>query len=584
MKSPAAARAMRVLSLSAALIGFVGCGGSGGGSSGAESVNPSGATESSSATGATVAVVTRPETKADSARFLGQASFGATRAEVDRVTSSTYEAWLGEQFAMPPAQTHLAFYDERYIANGNRSSADYLFHSFWKNALSGNDQLGQRVAYALSQIFVVSLVDGGVGQYPRGVAGYLDMLRLHAFGNYRDLLEAVALHPMMGLYLSHMRNQGQAGRLPDENFAREVMQLFSIGLHELEADGTVRRGADGRPLETYTNADVSGLAKVFTGWSWHGSDSTDEFFRGWATVKDKEVLPMKAYESYHASGPKAFLRTTCPGGTQAAQSLKCALDALFTHPNVGPFFGRQLIQRLVTSNPSPAYVARVAAAFANDGAGVRGDMKAVLRAILLDPDARIAPAATDARAAKTREPILRVSSVLRALEAKSTTGRFQIGNTDNTSYSLGQTPMRSPSVFNFYRPGYVPANSDLAAAGLVAPELQLTNETSVAAYLNALSSIVRNGYGSTPENQPDVKADYAYANAIAHDANALIDHLSLLLTGGQLSAPSRQRIRDVLNSITVSSWNGTEAAAARNRRSMVTAYLIAASPEFIVQK
>ena len=528
----------------------------------------------------TVGLVTAPTTKSEGARFLSQASFGGNASDIDGIMVSGYTAWLDDQMTRAaPVQTHTAFYDERYAANNNQNNADYIYHSFWRNALTGTDYLGQRVAFALSQIFVVSLVDGNVSQYPRGVASYLDMLRRNAFGNYRTLLEDVALHPMMGLYLSHLRNQGQTGRVPDENFAREVMQLFTIGLYELNADGTPKLDGNGQPIETYTNDDVTGLAKVFTGWSWTGPDVTDEYFRGNGSVKDREITPMMAYDSYHSKGTKAFLKTSCPGGTLATQSLKCALDALFMHPNVGPFVGRQLIQRLVTSNPSPAYVARVAAAFADNGAGVRGDMKAVLRAILLDPEART-PAVADPKAGKVREPILRMAAFFRAFDATCTSGRCQIGNTDDPASSLGQTPMRSPSVFNFYRPGYVPPNSDLAVAKLVAPEMQAVNETSVAGYLNTMQSAVQNGYG----NSNDVKADFTDELAIAHDADALLDRVGLLLTAGQTTASTRQRIKDVINSITISAVNQASADSARRNRVRVAVFLTLASPEFIVQK
>ena len=537
-----------------------------------------------STAGAPTVLVTAPATKSDSARFLGQASFGPNAAEIDRVTAAGYTAWLDEQFARQPAQTHTAFYDERQAANNNQNSADYVYHSFWKNALAGDDQLGQRVAFALSQVFVVSLADGNVGQYPRGVASYLDMLRRNAFGNFRTLLQDVTLHPMMGLYLSHMKNQGQGTRVPDENYAREVMQLFTVGLYELNEDGTVKTGVDGAKLESYTNDDVTGLAKVFTGWSWNGPDTTDEYFRGTTTVRNREIVPMEAYESYHAKGQKNFLKASCPAGTQAAQSLQCGLDILFNHPNVGPFVGRLLIQRLTTSNPSPAYVRRVAAVFANNGNGVRGDMKSVIRAILLDPEARNAPAATDARAGKVREPILRMSAMFRAVNATSVTGRFQIGNTDDVGNSLGQTAMRSPSVFNFYRPGYVPPNSDLSAASLVAPELQTTNETSIAGYLNTMQNAVQNGYGSAPGNQTDVKSAYGDEIALAHNADALLDRIDLVLMAGQMNPSTRQRIRDVVNSITISAVNATAAATARRNRVQVAMFLAVASPEFIAPK
>ncbi|MGE3927625.1 MAG: DUF1800 family protein, partial [Lautropia sp.] len=427
--------------------------------------------------GASVPLVTKAETTTDASRFLTQATYGPTGAEIDRVMAADFDGWLEQEFAKPYSQTHLGYWRERIAAQPGGGNTEWLYYSFWRNALSADDPLRQRVAFALSQIFVVSLNDMNVSQYPRGVASYFDTLGSHAFGNFRDLIEAVSLHPMMGLYLSHLRNRGDDGRVPDENYGREVMQLFTIGLHELNPDGTPKTDADGKTIDTYGNDDVTGIARVFTGFSWAGPDRSDNRFNGGGSPSfpDRDITPMQAYPQFHSDQPKTFLGITCPGGVMPNVSLKCALDRLFTHPNTGPFFARQLIQRLVTSNPSPAYVGRVAAAFADNGDGVRGDLKAVLRALLLDPEARFAPAAGDAVYGKPREPLLRMTALLRAVGASSRSGQFRVGNTDDPVNSLGQTAMRSPSVFNYWRPGYTPPNSELAAQGLDAPELQAAN-------------------------------------------------------------------------------------------------------------
>jgi len=266
-------------------------------------------------------------------------------------------------------------------------------NSFWRNALSGEDVLRQRVAFALSQIFVVSQANPDIKV--RLASGYFDVLGRNAFGNFRTLLEEVSLSPAMGIYLSHLGNRKSdlaTGRLPDENYAREIMQLFTIGLHELNQDGTVKLDpADGTPMETYGVADIQGLAKVFTGFSWAGPDTSGvRFVDRVVGISDRYYLPMQGYPQFHEPGPKSFLGRTIDT-TDPKDSLKQALDILFNHPNVGPFFGRLMIQRLVTSNPSPAYVGRVAAAFANNGKGVRGDMQAVIRAVLLDPEATNPP-------------------------------------------------------------------------------------------------------------------------------------------------------------------------------------------------
>lgn len=525
----------------------------------------------------------------DVVRFLSQAGFGGSGAEIDRTQRIGFPAWIDEQFSRPQDR-HQAYFDsqvEAAIAAGQPTNQQNWIHeSFWRTAVAGEDPLRHRIAFALSQIFVVSLADGTVGQHPRGVASYLDMLGHNAFGNFRTLLQDVTLHPMMGLYLSHLRNQKEdpsRGRVPDENFAREVMQLFTIGLHELNLDGTVKPDSRNEPVETYTNEDVSGLAKVFTGWSWAGPDKSDSRFFGGSAWADREVRPMQPYPKYHSTTAKQFLGTVVPEQATAdpEASLRAALDRLFAHPNVGPFIGRQLIQRLVTSNPSPAYVARVASAFNDNGSGMRGDMKAVIRAVLLDPDAR-SPLPGAADYGKLREPVLRIAHWLRAFGARSASGRFLIGNTDNPNTSLGQTAMRSPSVFNFYRPGYVPPNTDIAAAGLVAPEMQITHESSIAGYLNALRSAISGGFGSGSPR--DVQPDYGEVIGLADRPDALVDRIGAMLIAGDMSPDLRAQVIDAVGSVAVSTVNAQSAATARLNRVKLAIFLVMASPDYLVQK
>jgi uncharacterized protein (DUF1800 family) len=447
-----------------------------------------------------------PPTQQASAKFLTQASFGPTESSTARVQALGYSAWIDEQLAKPQV-SHRAAWDTadtavKVATPTGTAGQDGLINSFWKQALSGEGQLRLRVAYALSQIFVISMQDSTIGDNPRTVAAFLDMLAGKGLGNFRELIEAVALDPGMGSYLSHLRNQKadpRTGRVPDENFAREVMQLFTIGLVKLELDGTPTLSG-GKTIDNYTQADIAGLAKVFTGFSWACPDAPDNgcFFSGTANGNsdpDRRIKPMVAYPQFHSKEEKRFLGTTiAPQATADPKaSLKTALDTLFNHPNVGPFIGKQLIQRLVTSNPSPAYVAAVARAFNNNGAGVRGDMKAVVKAVLLHPEAR----STGANEGKVREPVLRLSATLRAFGATSDTGSFRVGNTDSAATQLGQTPMRAPSVFNFYRPGYVPPGTATAAAGLAAPELQLAQETAAAGYVNFMRDNISLGVGAT---------------------------------------------------------------------------------------
>ncbi len=527
-------------------------------------------------------------TRNEAARFLAQASYGPTDASINALTRTSLAAWIEAQFNMP-ALPHRNFVDRRTVelaAAMSSVSQTQFRESYWAQALTRDDQLRQRAAFALSQVFVISFNDGTLANQPRGVTSYYDMLAEKAFGNYRDLLESVTLHPMMGIYLTHMRNQKEdlaSGRVPDENYAREVMQLFSIGLYELNSNGTPSGGST--PTETYTHADIQGLAKVLTGFSWYAgpnlADRTNRRFFGNDAHADRDWQPMQAYNTYHSTSEKRFLGRTIAANSSpnADADLRIALDTLFNHPNVGPFIGKQLIQRLVTSNPSPAYVGRVAAAFNDNGRGVRGDMKAVWRAILLDSEAR-SPNLASASYGKVREPILRLSHFLRAFKATSTSGNFTgIDNTDDPSSRLSQTAMRSPSVFNFYRPGFTPPNSAAADAGLVSPELQLANEVSVAGYLNYMRSTWLNaGTGR------DIQLDFSAEQAIADNATALVDRLNLLLMSGQMSTAHRDQVIAAVNSRSIPTTNQTNIDSAKRDRVYIGILLTMASPDYLVQK
>lgn len=511
--------------------------------------------------------------KAAASQFLAQATFGPTAASIDALAASSKSAWINAQFAMPQT-LHRDYIQERTAAGG--LTAYSMLESFWKQAAIGDDQLRQRATFALSQIFVISMVDPNVGTRSAGVAGYYDMLGQNAFGNFRNLLQGVALHPMMGIYLSHMRNQKESGaRVPDENFAREVMQLMTIGLYQLNQDGSIKTSG-GKPIETYTHDDVMGLAKVFTGWSWAGPDQSATRFNGGNADPARDWTPMQSYSAYHSTSAKTFLGVTTNGSAEA--DLKVALDTLFNHPNVGPFIGRQLIQRLVSSNPSPAYISRVAAAFNNNGAGVRGDMRAVIRAVLLDPEA-----AATGSAKKLREPVLRMVNWMRAFNAKSTSGRFTMVGTDDALSGLGQSALRAPSVFNFFRPGYTPPGSALSAAGMVAPEMQITGEPSVTGYLNYMQGVIPNGAGSGRDIQPDYSAELALAAQPAQ----LVDRVALLLVGGQMSGTLRNQLITALNGVALPAATATNAATiatAQKNRVYLAIFLTMASPEYLAQR
>jgi uncharacterized protein (DUF1800 family) len=376
------------------------------------------------------------------------------------------------------------------------------------------------------------------------------------------------------------------------------MQLFSIGLVELNEDGTAKTGSGGAAVETYGPADISGLARVFTGFSFACVDLSNNCFNNGSNNgvadPDRGFKPMQGYPQFHSTEVKTFLATTIAAQATAAPeaSLKTALDTIAGHANVGPFIGRQLIQRFVTSNPSPAYVTAVSRAFADNGSGVRGDMKAVLKAVLMHPEAR----AVSTRSGKVREPVLRLSSYLRAFPHKSDTGYWRVGNTDNPGTSLGQTPLRAPSVFNFYRPGYVAPGTQAAAANLVTPELQIASETSAAGFVNTLRDNIASGVGATNGvvggvtlNRRDIQPDFTAELALATDVPSLVARVAGKLTYGNLGSAALADIATAVQSMAIPALNagGTNQTAvdsAKRNRVNAAILLVLATPESQVQK
>jgi uncharacterized protein (DUF1800 family) len=479
----------------------------------------------------------------DAARFLAQAGFGArSAAEVEALRAEGYEHWLWAQFNAP-ALRHTSYLDwQRQRDPELDADTDMSFEAIWQHWLGGADPLRARMVFALSQILVISNAMGGLPAY--ALSSYMDTLARHAFGNYREVLEAVTLHPAMGRFLNMMGSEKQNARTgahPNENYAREFLQLFSVGLVQLAPDGTVRTGANGQPLPTYDETVVQGHARAFTGWSWpratafQNADTKDQ--RNWTE-------PMSPWPAFHTSSGDLMLvggRTATASSPQA--DLALAIDAAFNHPNVGPFIGRQLIQRLVSSNPSPAYVARVAAVFGNNGAGVRGDLRAVTRAILLDPEARNPALRAAGRAGKLREPVLRLAGLLRALGASNPGGRNAIHALNSSDTSLGQSPLLAPSVFNFYSPAYQPPGV-LASAGLVAPELQIATEASVPAGLNLLRRVLSGGGIGSGEGRLVLQLDPWLA--LAATPAALVAEIDAVFCNLQMSASLRQRLLDLI--------------------------------------
>lgn len=564
---------IRSIVLSLVLVaGLTSCGGGGGQDGGTAPAPPPAAT---------------PLTDAEAARFLTQATFGPTDSDIVSLKPVGYRAWLDQQMTLP-SLSHQAYLDNRLAQlrvtqPAATLNANHFYESFWSYSSTGQAQLRERMKLALSEIFVVSMVDPGVDA--RGAAAYYDMLGANAFGNFRTLLQQVSLHPMMGVYLTHLANQKEdpaTGRNPDENYAREVMQLMTIGVNRLNPDGTVVTDGSDAPIPAYTPADISGLARVFTGMSWYSPAPTNNTFFGRNRDPDASVRSMIFYPAFHSTSAKTFLGTTIAGGsTDGAAELNTALDVIFNHPNVGPFIGRQLIQRLVTSNPSPAYVQRVAAVFNNNGSGVRGDLAAVVRAILLDAEARDMTAVNSTTFGKVREPMIRLTNWMRAFGATSVSGGYLITSTSGNT-SLGQSALAAPSVFNFYRPGYVPPNTRLGAAGLNAPEFQIVDEVTVAGYANTIQAAIGTGIGTGA----DVRSAYAAEIAVAGDATVLVERMNRLLLYGQMSSALRVRITDSVNSVAIPGAGATQAQidAARLNRAKLAIYMTMVSPEYLIQR
>lgn len=525
----------------------------------------------------------------EAARFLAQATFGPTTASIAHLHGlPSFTAWLDEQFA------ETATLQEPYIrarcpeVEGNTCGLDTWVPSrtdkWWINIIEGDDQLRQRVAFALSQIFVVSDRSPALSGTQFGLASYYDMLAQEAFGNYRTLLEKVTLHPVMGIYLSMVRNQkaDPANNIrPDENYAREVLQLFSIGLHELNPDGSLKLDAQQQAIPTYDQNTIKEFARVFTGWN-YANAGWNQYFGN-----TDRTLPMKAVEQYHDTGEKHLLNNAVlPAGNTAEQDLATALDNIFNHPNVGPFISRQLIQRLVTSNPSPAYVQRVASKFNDNGGGVRGDLKAVVTAILLDNEARNGPTLYPDTFGKLREPLLRISHLYRAFKAQKRDGGEWNGHPGTFVYrfaedtyemegATGQGLLRAPSVFNFYLPDHSPSGQ-IRSAGLVAPEFQIINENTVTAVANMMNNSIWAGPNVTWTSPLDLSTE----EALVDDSNAILDHLDLLVFSGQMPAALRQILKNHLD--TTSYWGTPEEKRKDKTRDIIS--LVFMSPDYQIQR
>jgi uncharacterized protein (DUF1800 family) len=540
------------------------------------------------------------------ARFLGQATFGPTEALITSLTNSgnDFEAWISNQFNLP-VSSHLVPLLPMTNYNSEPGGVINVIErrKMWTaHAMQGADHLRQRVAFALSEIFVISDVSASLRGNPLGMADYYDRLLTNAFGNFTNLLTDVSRHPAMGVYLSHLRNKKEnpsAGTFPDENYAREVMQLFSVGLWMLNGNGSEVADTNGLPIPTYGNADITNLAKVFTGYNYPNSTT----FSNGGNFNAGFIGPMKMYETFHDTNSKTFLfynatnpgaKQTIPAGTLGLTDLTNAIKVLVNHPNTPPFIARRLIQRLVTSNPTTDYINRVAAKFRNNGSGIRGDMKAVIRQVLMDAEAREVEFTVDPAHGKLREPFIAALNIARAFNAAPfTSSDYYFFPTywpylnHTGTYDLGMTPQASPSVFNFFKPDFQP-EGEVRDMDLFAPEFEILSHATAHSVPNYFKRLLDNGNTINFSNRMTLAIEggrvtnkftlnYATELSLATNAANLVDRLDELLTYGTLSANTRSQVTNAI------SGYGTTPTDLTNRVKHAI-YLITTSPDFMIQK
>jgi uncharacterized protein (DUF1800 family) len=490
------------------------------------------------------------KTDLDVARALQQTTFGATRSLIESVKNSGFSAYLEKELSKEPC----TILDKVKKIHGNQKFTFYsvrgsIGRAWWSCVANGSDQLRQRVTFALSQIFVVSgISSGGLNMRLVPLSSYYDTLSAGAFGNFRQLLESITLHPAMGSYLNVMNNKKAdptKGTIPNENYAREVMQLFTIGLVALNQDGSFKLSNSGLPTSTYTQKDIEELAKVFTGWT----------IKGESLTKGDWKVPMIPVPANHSTESKMLLGGKCvlPANQTIEQDLKEALDCLFNHENVPPFISFRLIQNLVTSNPSPAYISRVAAKFINNGQGVRGDMKTVIKTILLDSEARtLKDAASSESYGRVEQPSMILSRIVRAfVPEKSRLFDHEYSARRLLFNILEQHVLYAPSVFNFFDPFHAQPGI-IAQSGLVSPEFQTLDEGSLIRRINEIWRIIEDGKFVTTfekEKIEEFPMDLSYEKTISSDTKKLITHLNILLSGGNVSEASQavleSKIKDI---------------------------------------
>lgn len=495
-------------------------------------------------------------TPAAAARLLDQATFGPVLSDIQNVEQIGLQAYINQQMAVAPS----------YLANIPITGCGFTTLGYyecaqsewWQNAVTAPDQLRQRVAFALSQILVVSTAQNTVSG--GGIPPYHNILVQDAFGNFRDLMQDVTLSPTMGQWLNMVNNAKPAnGQIANENYARELMQLFTIGTYELNQDGSLQLDGSGNPIPTYTQDQVQAFARAFTGWTWPGLPGNPPQWFPNGTVYYQ--APMVSFDNAHDTAAKTLLNgTTLPAGQTAAEDLKGALDNIFQHPNVGPFVCRQLIQHLVKSNPSPAYVSRIAAVFANDGSGVRGDLKAVVQAILMDPEARAGDANPSDNGGHLREPVLFMTDMLRAFNFTSTAQYDNWYPLTSNSELLSEVPYSADTVFNFFPPDYyIPGTTDNA------PEFGIENSATAVIRESLADSLVNN-------KQSGFTVDLSNTSSwgqLAANPSSLLDTLNVLLMHDQMPDAMRSAILTAITPLTSNA-----------QRVRIAIYLIVTSPQY----
>ncbi len=531
----------------------------------------------------------------ETSRFLAQATFGTSKTYIQTVATNSFESWIDNQFTLPTTAVSLGdatttIYEDakaRYYSNGGANAytgpkSSHFSYAWWEHNMTNDDLLRQRVALALSEIFSFS-DELEKDKWGEGSGYFYDVLANDAFANFETLLMDVTRQPMMSRYLTYYNNPKSDianNQFPDENYAREVMQLFTIGLYELNNDGTYVLDASNHRIPTYDNDDIAEFAKVFTGLGAGAAlyGLTPSFGLDFGLV-DKGV-PLNMYDTYHEPGEKHLLNGyTIPSGQTGMQDVTDAINHLFNHPNIAPFIAERLIQRLVKSNPTPQYINDVANAFNNTN-GVRGDMKAVIKAILLHPEARSCSWSTNPEQGKLREPMIRYFNLLRQITLNNPSAKYWNSGNYFQNYTY-QAPLSALSIFNFYYPDFSP-NGPIADANLVAPEFQIHDSYTSVGYVNAFDAFIHDEiplFGNQSYlGLTDVTFDFTTLKYLAKDDEVLLNHLDMLFTNGQLSNETRTIIKTAM-----ANYTSLDDASLLNK-SKIALWLILVSPDYTIQK